>query len=57
MAMPTGKIIGNKLKSPLFTKVFNVLKIIKQFGEIDFLFPFAHAINFSPAFSRGETCE
>jgi hypothetical protein len=51
MAMPTGKIIGNKLKSPLFTMFFGGINTTEQFVKIVFLFSFAHAMKFSPVFA------
>jgi hypothetical protein len=47
-AMPIGKITGGKLKTRWIYKHFAKMKKITSARKSNFLFPFAHAMKFSP---------
>jgi hypothetical protein len=46
--MPIGKIAGGKLKTRWIYKRFGNMKKITSARKSNFLFPFAHAMKFSP---------
>jgi len=46
--MPIGKITGGKLKTRWIYKHFAKMKKITSARKSNFLFPFAHAMKFSP---------